>query len=190
MRASFSSSRPFSVGMALTGRLYHGEPLGAQGGPASLAGCRRHKKPLHRCTLSSNSPVDEEASCRDATQPASRSGHPPASLPYQRGCSLTIRLRMALLDKPAVAPCDGCASIVGRQNSYEFCYRKLLLVRGANRDCPNRSTQTHSNSAQPDSVKSPSTSDPQSGTRSGTGVSAPVPQGLEFSSGPGGRLAE
>ena len=47
-----------------------------RGGPARLAGCQRHKTPLHERTNRQRAHIDGEASCRYATQPTSRSGHP------------------------------------------------------------------------------------------------------------------
>ena len=48
----------------------------SRGGPARLPGCRRHKKPLHGRANCVKPGDDGEASCRYATQPTSRSGHP------------------------------------------------------------------------------------------------------------------
>lgn len=42
---------------------------GEWGGPASLAGCRRHKTPLHRSASSAKRLLSGAASCRCATQP-------------------------------------------------------------------------------------------------------------------------
>jgi hypothetical protein len=53
-----------------------GSHRAAQGGPARLAGCRRHKMPLHECTNCESGRIDGEASCRCEIQPISRMGHP------------------------------------------------------------------------------------------------------------------
>jgi hypothetical protein len=90
---------------------------GWRGGSASLAGCRRHKMPLRRCTLEVNSLDDEEASCRCATQPRSRSGHPLSSAAGVAGATLECRVWVAGVDQrepPARAQSSGANCHAGR----------------------------------------------------------------------------